>query len=114
MAPSGNISTGYTSAVIYAIGAFEPSLIDCMEYGPELMGSLRAGTSVCVAVCHAFEEQVLELAELLGIDPWALEQHHLEPQRIDAAALERAELATGATIERLRAAGFSFHFVLSP
>ena len=101
-------------ATIYAIGRFDPSLVECFEYRAELLGSLRAGTSVCIAVGSALEEDVLVLAELLGIDPWDPGQHHLDPARIDVAALDRADFATGTTIERLRDAGFSFHFVLEP
>lgn len=105
--------THFTSASLYAIGPFDPSLIDCLEYGPDLLTSLRPGTSICTLVCHAFEEQVIELAQILSIDPWALEQHHLDPARIDASALDRADFAPTSTVERLRAAGFSFHFVLA-
>jgi hypothetical protein len=103
-----------TSASLYAIGPFAPALMDCLEYPAERLTSLHAGTSVCVCVGEAFEEGVLELAELLGIDPWAPEHHFLDPHNIDAAALDRAGFATADVIERLRAAGFSFHFVLEP
>jgi hypothetical protein len=102
------------SASIYAIGNYLPSLIDCFEYPTDMLTSLRAGTSVCIAVVSALGDQVEDLAALLGIDPLDPGQHHLDPARIDAAALEQADLATAASIERLRDAGFSFHFLLDP
>lgn len=81
---------------------------------PDLFEAVPAGTSVCVAVTHAFEEGVLELAAILEVDPWSPEQHHLDPARIDAVALERAEHSTAEIVNLLRTAGFSFHFVLEP
>jgi hypothetical protein len=77
------------SAEILALGPFDPSLVLHLPRPPEL-------------------------AHILSIDPWAIEQHHLDPARIDASALDRADFAPTSTIERLRAAGFSFHFVLDP
>lgn len=106
-------TTRFTSATLYAIGTYQPALAPCMEYS-DLFATVPAGTSVCVTVGHAFEEGVLELAELLGIDPWAPAQHHLDPARLDAAALDRADYATAEVIEQLRAAGFAFHFMLDP
>jgi hypothetical protein len=37
-----------------------------------------------------------------------------DPERIDTAVLEQADLATAASIDRLRDAGFSLHFLLDP
>ena len=101
-------------ASIYAIGSYSPSLADCFGYPTDLLTSLRAGTSVCIQVGSALGDDVEELAALLGIDPLDPSQHHLEPARLDAAALEQADFATAESIERLRDAGFSFHFLLEP
>lgn len=111
--PSPTPRRRHTSATLYAIGAYAPALASCMDY-PDLFEAVPTGTSVCVALAHAFEEDVLELASFLAIDPWSPEQHHLDPSRIDAAALERAEYSTVEIINLLRAADFSFHFVLEP
>ena len=101
-------------ASIYAIGSYSPSLAECFGYPTDLLTSLRAGTSVCIHVGSAFRDDVEKLAALLGIDPLDPGQYHLDPARLDAAALEQADFATAESIERLRDAGFSFHFLLEP
>ena len=110
-APLGDFES---SARVFAIGTYEPSLIDCMDYGPERLAALRPGTLVCVHVSEAWHSDVEELAGVLGIDPFDISQHCLDPDAIDAESLERIDFASSSRIQRLRAAGFSFHFLLAP
>ena len=90
-----------------AFGLFAPHLIDCMEYPSEVYANLRAETPVCITLREAYgEEDVAALAGALGIDPLDFARHHLDPNKIDGTVLEEP-----ARLDKLREAGFSFHFV---
>jgi hypothetical protein len=101
-------------AELFAFGRFAPAVAEFMDYEARLFADVVPGTPVSVFVAEASgPEQVVRLAEIVGIDPTDMNEWCLRPEAIDARALDEAGLCDAAQVEALRSAGFSFHFVIA-
>ena len=105
---------GMTSDVV-AIGPFDESLRGVLSLPSHLYEGLADGT---ILIEVLFSEHGLcgssasrQLAAVLGVDPWDLNTHHLDPAGLDARAL--GALVGDREAQRfvaLRRAGFRFYF----
>ena len=112
-------------AEVLAIGGFRPELAPWMEYPEGYYANTDTGTMVVRRLFGIVEgsSSSREFARLLGIDdPWDFNQHKIEPERIDFAALKHhleslSEWESGhypADLEALKAlsrAGFDLYFL---
>jgi hypothetical protein len=83
-------------AEVLAIGGFSPELAPWMEYPESYYAHTHTGTMVVRTLFGIVEGSSAsrEFARLLGIDdPWDFNQHKIDPDRIDFAAL-RTHLST--------------------
>ena len=97
---------------VFAIGPFDASIADCLEYEAKHYRSVPDGTAVVAWVLDAYSPSTRKLlAEALGIDVWDFNAHALDPERFDLAAL--VELYSEEEVDdlkRLVAAGFQLFF----
>lgn len=104
-----------TCAELFAIGPFSPAVVEHLDYEPRYYAGVAAGSPITVLVGEAHgAARVARLAEVLGIDAADMSQWSVPAERVDATALDAAEVSEADDVEALRAAGFSFHFVLHP
>ncbi len=100
------------AAEIFAIGLFQPEIVDCLGYPADKYQNTKPGTRIVVHIIEVDGTgQSRLLADCLGIDPWDFNQHELDISRINWERLEQEFYAE--TVEQMQAlqrAGFVFFF----
>ena len=106
-------------AEIIAIGRFSRSVVQLMDYRPELYEATQEGARVTRRLFGVSEGSSVsrEFAALLGVmDPWDFNEHMVDNTRIDEAGLRkfgRRYQHYDEDVEillALRDANFEFHF----
>ena len=102
----------FIEASVFAIGPFDASIADCLDYPGEYYQSVPDGATVVAWVLDAYTPSRRKLlAGALGIDVWDFNSHALDAGRFDFAALK--ELYSEEEVDdirRLVAAGFELYF----
>jgi hypothetical protein len=79
-------------ADIVALGPFSPDIVQFLEYPPDLYRATMSGTIIVTTLFGIVEGSSAsrQFALCLGIsDAWDFNQHKIDPNRIDIAALGR-------------------------
>lgn len=107
------------SAEIIALGRYSEAIAGLMDYPASYYASTKEGTTVTRRLFGISEGSTTScaFAAFLGIsDPWDFNRHKLDDSKVDIDGLRRwAELHSDyrddvEVFDRLRRAGFEFHF----
>ena len=102
-------------ADIIAVGEFNDNIADYLEYNNQFYQNVERGCKVVVSSLFfvSGEAETKVLAECLGIDHLNVNQHDIDPQKINFFKLEREfDEDEFNTFKALYKAGFSFYFMM--
>ena len=102
-------------AELYAIGKFSKKIVSYLQYPSRFYDDIPEGAEIITYVCGCSNSDgSRSLAQALGIEPWAFEQHCNIPNNLVDLQLMRESIENEDNVDNfiaLRDAGFKFYYL---